>query len=196
MSPEHRRAHLLAAARRVFAERGYHNAGVSHIISEAGVARGTFYNYFESKSAVYHAVLEELTSELAGAAARIDIAQPIPPQALDIVAAVISASMQPDVVRILFSEAASTEEGATALRAFYEHAEERLVGTLAIGRGLGIVHDGDLRLLARCMLGMVKEPIFLAVLRGEALEPEPLIRTFTAFLCQGVLKLPLDALLD
>ena len=42
------------------------------------------------------------------------------------------------------------------------------------------------------MLGMVKEPVFLATLRGEELRPEPLIAEFTAFLTQGVLQLPLD----
>ena len=66
LSPAERRSQLLAAARRVFAARGYHNAGVSHIIREAGVARGTFYNYFESKRTVFTAVLDELTTELTG----------------------------------------------------------------------------------------------------------------------------------
>ena len=196
MSPEDRRAQLLRAARRVFAERGYHSAGVSHIIREAGVARGTFYNYFESKGAIFHAVLEELTGELAGAADRIDITRPIAPQAHAIVHDIICAVMQPDVVRLLFSEAVGTEEGDAALRAFYDHAEERLVGTLKIGAGLGIVRNGDLRLTARCMLGMVKEPVFVATLRGEALRPEPLIAEFTAFLTQGVLQLSLDGSAD
>ena len=57
MAPDDRRAHLLLAARSVFASLGYHRSNVSAIIAEAGVARGTFYNYFESKRACFQAVL-------------------------------------------------------------------------------------------------------------------------------------------
>ena len=53
LPPEERRAQLLAAARVVFARRGYHHASVSDILDEAKVARGTFYNYFDSKRAVF-----------------------------------------------------------------------------------------------------------------------------------------------
>ena len=56
LDPDTRRAQLLDASRQVFAERGYHRASVSDIITAAGVARGTFYNYFESKRAVFRAL--------------------------------------------------------------------------------------------------------------------------------------------
>ena len=59
MAPDDRRAQLLVAARTVFASLGYHRANVSAIIDQAGVARGTFYNYFESKRACFQAVLSE-----------------------------------------------------------------------------------------------------------------------------------------
>ena len=66
MSAEHRRSSLLRAARTVFCQKGYHAAGVSDIVAEAGVARGTFYNYFESKRAIFQAVLLMLMDEVAG----------------------------------------------------------------------------------------------------------------------------------
>ncbi|MDB5099836.1 MAG: TetR family transcriptional regulator [Cyanobacteria bacterium RYN_339] len=44
-----RRAELLKAARKVFAEHGYEAATVQAIVREAGVAQGTFYLYFPAK---------------------------------------------------------------------------------------------------------------------------------------------------
>ena len=53
-----RRQQILDAAVRVFARSGYKNSGISEIIAEAGVARGTFYLYFESKLDVFNAILD------------------------------------------------------------------------------------------------------------------------------------------
>ena len=47
-----RREQVLLCAQRVFSRKGYHAAGVADIIQAAGVARGTFYLYFESKRRV------------------------------------------------------------------------------------------------------------------------------------------------
>ena len=93
MDPDARRRHLIAVARRVFAERGYHGTSVSDLIREAGVARGTFYHDFESKRAVFQQVLVELAAELHDAARPIDVGQPIPPQVRANFARVIRAAM-------------------------------------------------------------------------------------------------------
>ncbi len=58
--PEVRRAELVAAASRLFAERGVDDTAVSDIVGAAGVAQGTFYLYFETKDAIICAVVEAL----------------------------------------------------------------------------------------------------------------------------------------
>lgn len=55
--PEERRAEIVEAARRLFAEKGYSGTSVSEIVKSVGVAQGTFYWYFKSKEEVYHAIL-------------------------------------------------------------------------------------------------------------------------------------------
>ncbi|CUH64526.1 transcriptional regulator BetI [Thalassovita gelatinovora] len=45
---ERTRSRLIQAATLVFAERGPEAAQIDHIIQQAGVSRGTFYNYFQS----------------------------------------------------------------------------------------------------------------------------------------------------
>ena len=47
---------ILAAAERVFAERGYRDAKVQDIAVEAGVATGTVYGSFPGKQELYRAV--------------------------------------------------------------------------------------------------------------------------------------------
>lgn len=66
---------LLAAAVRVFAERGYEATGTPEIAEAAGVAVGTFYRYFDDKlacylelsrrqlAAGYHRIMDRLTPE-------------------------------------------------------------------------------------------------------------------------------------
>jgi AcrR family transcriptional regulator len=58
-----RRQELLKAATRVFARLGYRAASISNIIAAAGVARGTFYLYFESKQDILLAVIDELREQ-------------------------------------------------------------------------------------------------------------------------------------
>ncbi|WP_084655137.1 TetR/AcrR family transcriptional regulator [Nocardia altamirensis] len=59
-----RRAALVAAAYQVFGEVGYHAAGITEITKRAGLGRGTFYIYFESKRAMLDAVFDDVFARL------------------------------------------------------------------------------------------------------------------------------------
>jgi AcrR family transcriptional regulator len=53
------RADLLAAARKVFARSGYHEASIADITGEADVGVGTFYLHFRDKDAIFNTLIEE-----------------------------------------------------------------------------------------------------------------------------------------
>ena len=55
---------ILDAARDVFAEIGYGGTMVRDIIRRTNLASGTFYNYFNSKEAVFNALSDEIGAEL------------------------------------------------------------------------------------------------------------------------------------
>ncbi len=55
---------LVNAALTVMKEKGFEKASVSQIVKEAGVAQGTFYLYFESKSAIVPAIAEKILHAL------------------------------------------------------------------------------------------------------------------------------------
>jgi AcrR family transcriptional regulator len=59
--PEIRRAELLAAASRLFEERGFETVTIADITEAAGVAKGTFYLYFDSKDGLLDALRRGLT---------------------------------------------------------------------------------------------------------------------------------------
>ena len=59
-----RRALVLDAARAVFAEKGIEGASVREIAKRAGYTPGALYSYFDSKEAIYAALLEESLERL------------------------------------------------------------------------------------------------------------------------------------
>lgn len=53
-----KRQHILEAAIRVFAERGFHRTTIHDVAAEAGVADGTIYGVFENKMALLLGILD------------------------------------------------------------------------------------------------------------------------------------------
>ncbi len=58
------RAHILDAARKLFARSGYESASVDAICAEAGVSKGAFYHHFPTKQAIFLQLLENWLSGL------------------------------------------------------------------------------------------------------------------------------------
>jgi len=63
LDPDERRAQLLSAARKVFADKGLAGASTRDIAREAGVSEGLLYRYFPSKTALHAEVLREIARE-------------------------------------------------------------------------------------------------------------------------------------
>lgn len=55
---------ILDAAAIEFGERGFHEASVSGITRRAGVALGSFYTYFDSKDAVFRALVRDMSDQV------------------------------------------------------------------------------------------------------------------------------------
>jgi AcrR family transcriptional regulator len=60
LEPDQRRRQILAAARRLFSERGYSAVSTGEIAAEAGVARGLINHYFGTKRSLYVEVVREM----------------------------------------------------------------------------------------------------------------------------------------
>src|SRR5688500_19048007 len=55
---------ILDAAAVEFGEKGFHDSSISGITTRAGVALGSFYTYFDSKDAVFRALVNDMSSQL------------------------------------------------------------------------------------------------------------------------------------
>lgn len=67
-----RRDEILAAALRVFAEKGYHDAGIADIAGVLGMGHGTFYRYYKNKHDIAVAVLDHVILRFAAVGLRED----------------------------------------------------------------------------------------------------------------------------
>lgn len=61
---EETRSSILDAAARSFAEHGYDATGVAQICQQAGISKGAFYYHFETKQAVFLALVTDWLEEL------------------------------------------------------------------------------------------------------------------------------------
>src|SRR3954468_20841836 len=55
---------ILDAAREEFGERGFSDSSIVGITQRAGVALGTFYTYFDSKEALFRALVRDMSSQV------------------------------------------------------------------------------------------------------------------------------------
>jgi AcrR family transcriptional regulator len=59
---------LLDAAAKEFGEKGFHEASISGITRRAGTALGSFYTYFDSKDAIFRALVKDMSAQVAARA--------------------------------------------------------------------------------------------------------------------------------
>lgn len=169
-----RQRQILDAARRVFGAQGYERTSVTSLIREAGVARGTFYLYFESKEAVFGALVLELLRDLQSSVRGVD---PVPDakivatQLFDVVRRiVVTAKDDKAITRILFRQAPGVGGDVDAvLRGFRGHLNAWVLEALETGQRNGVVREElDLAVAATGIMGSVIE-----ILQRHVVEADP-----------------------
>jgi AcrR family transcriptional regulator len=186
MRSDARQRQILECAKRVFAERGFHAANISHICAEAGIGRGTLYQYFDNKKAVFTALIRQVLARVQGLVGQ-GRGDSFPPPEILRRAEVLRWSAgqlrrvfravfeDEETLRILLREAVGLDVDIEKLLG---EIDDTLIGVvardLAMAQRAGIVHaDLDPRLTATLMVGGV-EKLALAALRGD--EPVDLDR--------------------
>ena len=130
---------LLDAAAIEFGERGFHEASISAITRRAGTALGSFYTYFDSKDAIFRALVADMSAQVRDhAGPAIETA----PGALAAERAVLTtflgfARQHREIYRIINEAEFIDPEG---FRKHYDTAARRIADRLRKG-----AHQGELR---------------------------------------------------
>ena len=162
MEPVQRREQILRHAAGLFGQNGYHAVSISDIIQAAGIARGTFYTYFENKRAIFDELLDKLVVRIKSCIRKVDIsfgAPPVQDQLVSNLSAVIDLLVKNRaLLSILLEGAVGLDKGfAAKLTAFYDQISETIAESLALGRSMGLIRDCDTRLAALAAVGALKE---------------------------------------
>lgn len=168
---DERRRQLLEAAIKVFGDKGYHHSQISDIIAEVGVARGTFYLYYESKREIFDAVMTELFQTVRSQVKSLprDAAADIPDQIRGNLQRITTLFLgRPWLVKLLFNESVGLDEELDErLRQFYGQLLDLIRRALKQGQEMGFVREGNIHVLATALLGLIKEVFYQACLRTE-----------------------------
>jgi AcrR family transcriptional regulator len=186
---------LMASAVRVFHEKGISDTRVSDIVSRAGVAQGTFYNYFPSKEALFKAMAEEYMAhygelfhqhadglfEDGGVETMITDFSGFLRQLF------ISCRDNIATARLVFGEGAGSsgpyqEICDAVIRRFIELVK----GVLDKGRDRGILRVEDTELAAAMVFGMFQRCMFYFLLTRKSFDVDRIEKGMTAFLLGGL----------
>ena len=144
---------LLDAAATEFGERGFHEASISGITRRAGTALGSFYTYFDSKDAIFSALVRDMSQSVAKAAAAamssgatgIDREREVLTAFLDF------AHAHKEIYRII-DEAEFADPAS--YRAHYEGAAARIAARFDESVANGTMAPGDNEVRAWALMGM------------------------------------------
>lgn len=182
---------LLDASAKEFGEKGFHDASVSSITRRAGVALGSFYTYFDSKDAIFRALVADM-SENVRTAARAAITQDM--SALEIERAALRAFLEfagrhKEIYRII-DEAEFVDPAS--YRAHYETMAARIGARLEAGADAGQFREDLSEVETWAIMGMnVFVGLRYAIWGEEAagadrLSPDEVAARVNALIARGI----------
>jgi AcrR family transcriptional regulator len=187
---------LLAAAERLFVERGYESVTADAIAAAAGVSTGTFYRYFGDKRDALMVLLAHHVEELMGLTPP-EMPAGATPRALVRagVARAITRGQDPRLQRlrqIWFLAARRDPELAAYERLLATEVAGRIRGRLEQAARLGLTQPIDAEATAWAIWTLVDAlGVRLAVIGSAMPSPERLIEATTDLICRAVF-VPLD----
>jgi AcrR family transcriptional regulator len=169
---------VLEGARRVFLADGFDGASMNDIAREAGVSKGTLYVYFDSKEALFVALIREERAHQAERLCDFDTSSADVVEVLRIFGRSLLQKMtRPDSVAHIRTVIAAAGKFPEIGRAFYtagpQHGIDRLSEYLAVQSEAGHLSIDDPRLAASHYLQLCQGDLFRRVLFAmiETVEP-------------------------
>jgi AcrR family transcriptional regulator len=169
---ESTRGALIAAARVLFAERGYAGVGTEEIVRAAGVTRGALYHHFAGKQELFEAVYEQIEVELSEriATGALAAGADSPLDAMRAGAEMfLRACTEPEAQRIVLLDGPSVLGWDRWREIAAEHGLGLIEATVQAAIDAGAIAPQPVRPLAHILMGALDEA---AMLVGRAEDPE------------------------
>jgi AcrR family transcriptional regulator len=162
---ERRREDILAAAKRVFAKKGYHATTIADVAKAAHISYGSVYWYFDSKDVLFHALMDNeelaLRHHIDSAIAQIGVDNGADGEAA--FRASVRATFEffeadRDVVKLLFRDSfVLGQRFDRHLAGIYEGFIGDIEHTIATAQATGQVIDAPARLVAFSMAALISQ---------------------------------------
>jgi AcrR family transcriptional regulator len=197
MKGEQRREEILNCAKAVFARLGYRHANIAAICAEAGIARGTLYQYFKNKNDLFRALLESYLLRIQ------EFMQPVkitpettnigPTEIRDFLRMRLTLIFQAvreerHIFKIFFTEAqaaqARTEDLVSQLD---EHLVSLITTELEHLMEMGLINPTDTRVAANLIFGGLTKVCFDFLVMSETVDLERLAGQSAEFMLVGLL---------
>lgn len=192
MLKKNRREEILKAAIAVFSRKGYHDTSISDIIKKAGIARGTFYLYFENKRQIFDSILDNLLIEIDLCIKKIKIGKdrhsPLDQLRANLTRVFTLLVENPELSRILLRHATGLdEESDQKITEFYDSLAYRIEDALRLGIKMGLIRECNSRISSYCILGSIREVIeHITSIRGDVSEISAIVEEVLNFGLQGL----------
>ncbi|WP_310497069.1 TetR/AcrR family transcriptional regulator [Sandarakinorhabdus sp.] len=176
---------ILDAAAEEFGAAGYYEAGITRICQRAGVATGSFYTYFESKEAVFRALVADMSRQMREHVAPHILAAPdrLAGERAGIAAFIGFVRHHKAMYRIIDESAFVAED---AYRRHYVEIAEGYAHSLTQAFGGGEISDGDMMVRAWAIMGM---NVFLGLRFGvwdESMSPDAVAEVAARLIGEGL----------
>jgi len=161
------RAALIAAARALFADRGYPAVATEEIVRRAGVTRGALYHHFDGKRDLLRAVYEQIEAELAARLAEAVSAGSGSLETLTVGAELfLDACLEPEVQRIVLHDAPAVLGWEQWREIGARYGLGLIEALLRAGMDAGEIRRQPITPLSHALLGALDE-VAMLVARAE-----------------------------
>lgn len=165
---------LRDAAREAFAELGWQSTRVEDIVKRAGVSHGTFYTYYENKTAVLSALVEDSEAAFAALAAAPWEADDVRGALERVIGGFLDRYRADSMVMRTWLQAARDERGFSRLyvdsrRLFVDRVADKVAAALAAS-GRQAAHPPHT--VASCLVAMVEHFAYCWLVLGEEHDPD------------------------
>ena len=181
---------IFTTAIKLFAEKGYDNAGIEEITAVAGVAKGSLYYHFDTKEELFDLLLEEGEKLLNNS---IEIKFKNCDNAQDKLKAIIMIQIKSiirytDFVTVVINNTLGETPRTKKCRKAVNNYVQKIKEIIEEGINQGIFYEGDAEGIAYGILGVSFSGLLYRIKKSGKVTPEQIYKSYIETVIRGITK--------